>query len=374
MRSPFETPWILRDPTATSAERGAPVSCASLASSARTDPSLRVFCLPQAGCGAWSYHGWQNRLPPHVEVLPVEYPGRNSRLRHPFEYQSLQDLASAVVDAIEPLLPAGSDASKDAASKSAAPPPYVLLGWSMGAWLGYEMVLEIARRGRSALPLRVYLGGARSPSLAGPENDVDRETPALSALPSSLFWEAFARRYGANPDLEASEALRDLLLPTLRKDFALMERYEPSTELDARNERDGSRDVADTNALSANAATRDAALAHDGFFSSVKKNAARLPVPLVAFGARGDPRYDPAQLSAWRDVAALDRQLSLTDRGDRPATDHSRPPRRERDRPVVFATRWFRGRRETPHRLVLDRPDELMSFLNETFSEAWCEA
>ena len=363
MRSPFETPWILRDPAATSAERGAPVS-------------LRVICLPQAGCGAWSYHGWQNRLPPHVEVLPVEYPGRNSRLRHPFEYQSLQDLAIAVVDAIEPLLPAGSDASKDAASKSAAPPPYVLLGWSMGAWLGYEMVLEIARRGRSALPLRVYLGGARSPSLAGPENDVDRETPALSALPSSLFWEAFARRYGTNPDLEASEALRDLLLPTLRKDFALTEGYEPSTELDARNERDGSRDVADTNALSANAATRDAALADDGFSSSrieLKRrveNAARLPVPLVAFGARGDPRYDPAQLSAWRNVAALDRQLSLTDRGDRSfATDHSRPPTRER---LVFAERWFQGRRATPHRLVLDRPDQLMSFLNEAFSEEAC--
>ena len=318
------------------------MSCASLASSARTDPSLRVFCLPQAGCGAWSYHGWQNRLPPHVEVLPVEYPGRNSRLRHPFEYQSLQDLASAVVDAIEPLLPAGADASKDAASKSAAPPPYVLLGWSMGAWLGYEMVLEIARRGRSALPLRVYLGGARSPSLAGPENDVDRETPALSALPSSLFWEAFTRRYGANPDLEASEALRDLLLPTLRKDFALMEGYEPSTELDA-------------SSMNENASR-----------SSRVENAARLPVPLVAFGARGDPRYDPAQLSAWRDVAALDRQLSLTDRGDRPATDRSRPPMRER---FVFAERWFRGRRATPHRLVLDRPDQLMSFLNEAFGE-----
>ena len=343
MRSPFETPWIWRDPTA----------------SARTDPSLRVFCLPQAGCGAWSYHGWQNRLPPHVEVLPVEYPGRNSRLRHPFEYQSLQDLASAVVDAIEPLLPAGSDASKDAASKSAAPPPYVLLGWSMGAWLGYEMVLEIARRGRSALPLRVYLGGARSPSLAGPENDVDRETPALSALPSSLFWEAFARRYGANPDLEASEALRDLLLPTLRKDFALMEGYEPSTALDARNERDGSRDVADTNALSANAATRDAALADDGFSSSrieLKRrveNAARLPVPLVAFGARGDARYEPAQLSAWRDVAPLD-------------VLHTKYAYE------VFLERWFEGPRATPHRLVLDRPDQLMSFLNEAFSEEAC--
>ena len=127
---------------------------------------LRLFCLPQAGCGAWSYHGWQKRLPPHVEVLPVEYPGRNSRLRHPFEYESLQDLASAVVDAIEPLLPT-KNADADAEARDAvSSPPFCLLGWSMGAWLGYEMVLEIERRGRSALPLRVFLGGSRSPSLA----------------------------------------------------------------------------------------------------------------------------------------------------------------------------------------------------------------
>ena len=251
----------------------------------------------------------------------MEYPGRNSRLRHPFEYQSLQDLASAVVDAIEPLLPAGSDASKDAASKSAAPPPYVLLGWSMGAWLGYEMVLEIARRGRSALPLRVYLGGARSPSLAGPENDVDRETPALSALPSSLFWEAFARRYGANPDLEASEALRDLLLPTLRKDFALMEGYEPSTELDARNERDGSRDVADTNALSANAARRRARLCR--FF--VYPNRAKPPRRARGAPPRPARRVRRARGPALRPGAALGvakrrgaRSAAFADRSRRP--------------------------------------------------------
>ena len=363
MRSPFETPWILRDPAATSAERGAPVS-------------LRVICLPQAGCGAWSYHGWQNRLPPHVEVLPVEYPGRNSRLRHPFEYQSLQDLAIAVVDAIEPLLPAGSDASKDAASKSAAPPPYVLLGWSMGAWLGYEMVLEIARRTHLALPLRVFLGGARSPSLAGPEFDPDRETPALSGLPKPLFWEAFARRYGPNPNLEASEALRDLLLPTLRKDFALMERYVPSVDetpgsstrcLGRRDEEpvDASVDVAEARAGFARVATEEKRFSSTEEPAEKKKEnafprvaAARLPVPLVAFGARGDARYDPAQLSAWRDVAALD-QNALTDRGDR-SRDPSKPERFER-----FLERWFPGGRATPHRLLLDRPNELVRFLNE---------
>lgn len=314
-RAPFETPWILRDPAA--APRVGP------------DPSLRLFCLPQAGCGAWAFHGlWQTRLPPHVEVLPVEYPGRNSRLRHLFEYQSLQDLASAIVDAIEPLLPADADASasRGVASKRPANPPYALLGWSMGAWLGYEMVLEIARRGHSALPLRVYLGGSRSPSLAGPEFDPDRETPALSALPKRLFWEAFARRYGANADLEASEALRDLLLPTLRRDFALMERYAPSTDP---REAQGSE--------SRCLGRRDERVA-----------AARLPVPLVAFGAHGDARYFPQQLSAWRDVAALDHDRNENER-------------------CFFLERWFRGGRATPHRLVLDAPDDLLRFLSEAF-------
>ena len=292
----------------------------------------------------------------------MEYPGRNSRLRHPFEYQSLQDLASAVVDAIEPLLPAGPDASKDAASKSARSLPAVLLGWSMGAQFGYEMVLEIARRGRSALPLRVYLGGARSPSLAGPENDVDRETPAPWTVYPSLFWEAAARRYGANPDLEASEELRDLLLLTLRKDFALMEGYEPSTALDARNERDGSRDVADTNAPLRE--RRDARRPlpttvfrrHESSLNAASRTRRALPVPLVAFGARGDPRYDPAQPrrgeTSRRSIGSFRRPIAATDHSPRPII------RVRRRASVLAAERWFQGRRATPHRLVLDRPDQ----------------
>jgi surfactin synthase thioesterase subunit len=215
----------------------------------------------------------------------------------------------------------------------------------MGAWLGYEMVLEIERRGRSALPLRVFLGGSRSPSLAGPEFDPDRDTPALSALPKNLFWDAFARRYGANPDLEKSEALRDLLLPTLRLDFRLMERYRPSAVETPNGVRDVSmRDVADANALGEATGFSKTETSEE---PSKKRNAtprvaaARLPVPLVAFGARGDARYEPAQLSAWRDVAPLDR---------------------------VFLERWFEGPRATPHRLVLDRPADLFCFLNEAFA------
>ena len=49
-----------------------------------TDPSkvrMRVLAIPQAGMGAWAFHGWS--LPETVELLPVELPGRNSRMLEP---------------------------------------------------------------------------------------------------------------------------------------------------------------------------------------------------------------------------------------------------------------------------------------------------
>ena len=49
----------------------------------RVDPSrtrVHLVCIPQAGMGAWAFNGWQRSMPSGVEVLPVELPGRNSRL------------------------------------------------------------------------------------------------------------------------------------------------------------------------------------------------------------------------------------------------------------------------------------------------------
>ena len=44
-------------------------------------PRVRVACFPPAGAGACFFHGWGAALPPWVEVLPVELPQRNTRLR-----------------------------------------------------------------------------------------------------------------------------------------------------------------------------------------------------------------------------------------------------------------------------------------------------
>ena len=58
---------------------------------------VRVLAIPQAGMGAWAFHGWE--VPETVEVLPVELPGRNSRMLEPKD-QSMRQLVVALVDAL----------------------------------------------------------------------------------------------------------------------------------------------------------------------------------------------------------------------------------------------------------------------------------
>ncbi|WP_447008000.1 thioesterase II family protein [Saccharothrix isguenensis] len=54
------------------------------------DAPARLFCFPYSGTGASMYREWPRRIGP-VEVLPVQVPGRESRLRepHPGTYERM---------------------------------------------------------------------------------------------------------------------------------------------------------------------------------------------------------------------------------------------------------------------------------------------
>lgn len=66
---PSCSPWILPEP-AGAAQAGAP------------PPRLSLLAFPPAGSGACVFwQGFQRALPPGVQLLPVELPGHNSRLR-----------------------------------------------------------------------------------------------------------------------------------------------------------------------------------------------------------------------------------------------------------------------------------------------------
>jgi medium-chain acyl-[acyl-carrier-protein] hydrolase len=96
-------------------------------------------------------------------------------------------------------------------------PPYAFFGHSMGALIGYEMACRMQARGRSGL-VHMIVSGCRAPHLR------DKRIP-VHDRPDAEVKERL-RELGGTPEevLENSE-LMGVLLPLVRADFALCERY-----------------------------------------------------------------------------------------------------------------------------------------------------
>jgi surfactin synthase thioesterase subunit len=160
----------------------------------------RLFCFPFAGGGATAFRGWSHELPRDLEVCAVVLPGRESRLR---------DAPIAEVSRLIPALAEGLAAQLDR--------PFALFGHSVGALVAFELARELRRRGARA-PEHVFVSAFRAPTRA----NVNR---VLHALPEPELLQEL-RSYGGIPDavLDSRELL-DLVLPTIRADFALHETY-----------------------------------------------------------------------------------------------------------------------------------------------------
>src|SRR5689334_14969295 len=87
-----------------------------------TDPRLRLVCFPHAGGSASAYRSWAALLPSDVDMLAVQYPGRQDRLAEPC-LVAMEQLTDAIVTALAPLCDR----------------PLALFGHSMGASLAHEV-------------------------------------------------------------------------------------------------------------------------------------------------------------------------------------------------------------------------------------------
>lgn len=168
---------------------------------ARSTPTRRLFCMPYAGGGTAPFRLWHRTLPDHLEVMAVQLPGREARLRE----APLASIAQ-MVDAILPDIIRHTDV------------PYAIFGHSMGALLAYELAGTLEQSvGRG--PDRLFVSGRRSP------DDVDTR-PALHGLPTTDFLVELQARYGAIPAPVLAEAeLLDLLVPALRADLQAVETH-----------------------------------------------------------------------------------------------------------------------------------------------------
>jgi medium-chain acyl-[acyl-carrier-protein] hydrolase len=161
---------------------------------------LRLFCFPYAGGAATIYRGWQSALPSHVEVLPVQLPGRGRRLNEP-AYTSVGELVPAAAEALRPYFDM----------------PFVLFGHSMGATISFELARHL-RRERGLAPRRLLVSGRRAPHAPG-------TSPYTHDLPEPEFIKALRDLNGTPGEVTEHPELMALMLPLLRADFALSETY-----------------------------------------------------------------------------------------------------------------------------------------------------
>lgn len=194
---------------------------------------VTLACLPHAGGGVGAFASWSKRFGPDTLVAAAELSGRGSLINEPL-HTSLHSLAEAATTSLLALAPAR---------------PLVLYGQSMGALIAFEIAREL-RRLHAASPAALIVASQKAPHLCH-----GREP--IHALPDDQFIREVQRFEGMPPEVLENAELLELLLPSLRNDFALGETYRCRSEQP-------------------------------------------LDCPLVAFGGTRDPWISAHTLGAWR--------------------------------------------------------------------------
>jgi medium-chain acyl-[acyl-carrier-protein] hydrolase len=160
----------------------------------------RVICVPRAGGTARDFDQWRGPMGAEVEVCAVQLPGRLDRFREP----ALDDLGQIATEVA-------------AVAQELAPKPTVLVGDCMGALIAYEAARAL-RRSAAAAPLALVVSSYPAPDRA-------RTEQPYHDAPVAEFRERLRDVGGAHPDVLEDDELFELMLPTLRADFAAFERY-----------------------------------------------------------------------------------------------------------------------------------------------------
>lgn len=163
-------------------------------------PSLKLVCFPFAGSSASIFRPWIDRLPREVEVLAVQLPGRENRLREPY-LRDMNQIVEQLEREIGPVLD----------------PPFVFFGHSLGSLIAYELLQRLEATGRCR-PELFFASGGPAPHTRIPPDE--RRTLTQDQILRDL-----RQISGAHASLLEDTEVLALLLPMLQADFEVYTNY-----------------------------------------------------------------------------------------------------------------------------------------------------
>jgi surfactin synthase thioesterase subunit len=159
----------------------------------------RLVCLPHAGGSASYYLPVAKALAPKVEVLALQYPGRQDRRDEP-GLVTVADLADGVFNAL----------------RSWTDKPLTIFGHSMGASIGFELTRRLEDSG--VKPTALFASGRRAPSRSRDEElTYLLDDAGLAAEVKALG--------GAGSHLLDDNDILQMVLPSIRTDYQAAETY-----------------------------------------------------------------------------------------------------------------------------------------------------
>ncbi|MCX5195608.1 alpha/beta fold hydrolase [Streptomyces sp. NBC_00249] len=167
----------------------------------RPDSAVRLVCLPHAGGSASFYLPMARTMPDFVDVLCVQYPGRQDRRTEP-----LLDTVPALADQVFTALLPWADR------------PLAYFGHSMGASVAYEVARRFERE-KGVVAAALFASGRRAPSAPRHETAHLLDDRGLIEEVKSLS--------GTDTRLLGDDEVLRMVLPAIRADYRAAETYTP---------------------------------------------------------------------------------------------------------------------------------------------------
>ena len=166
----------------------------------------RLVCFPHAGGSAGYFVPFAQALTPGVDVLAIQYPGRQDRFREP-GVASVRELAERIHAVLRPY--------RDH--------PLSFFGHSMGAAVAFETARLLERDG--VLLANLVVSGHRAPRRHRADEYRWRDDAAILA--------ELRRLGGTDREVFADPELVQMVLPALRSDYHAVRtyRYEPGPDV-----------------------------------------------------------------------------------------------------------------------------------------------